>query len=311
MFHKPLLVLFFSFIISISWSQNHEVCFTFDDLTFVPYSHQDIGFQQMMTAKLLETLKENDIPAIGFVNETKLYQEGSLDEQRVGLLKEWLAQGFELGNHTFSHANYHQVGFEKYTQDILQGERVAKPLLEEFGRHYKYFRHPYLRIGRSKAAHDSLNLFLASHGYQEAPVTIDNEDYLFAAAYDKALASEDEGLQSKVGSAYIRYMEKKLLYYQQMSNKLFDRNIKQILLLHANALNADFLDALAEMYRQNGYTFISLEEALEDPAFNTPISKYGDWGISWLDRWALSLGKGGEFFEGDPRTPRFIRDLLK
>jgi len=311
MLKKILPLLIFCFTSSLSWGQNHEVCFTFDDLIFVPYSHKEIAFQESKTAKLLATLKKNSIPAIGFVNETKLYNDGSLVEDRLGLLKEWLGQGFELGNHTFSHSNYHQVGYEEYTRDILQGEKISRRLSEDLGKPYRYFRHPYLRIGRSLTAHDSLNRFLAQHDYLEAPVTIDNEDYLFAAAYDKALVLQDENLQSKIGLAYIEYMEEKLLFYQKMSHDLFGRNIKHILLLHVNALNADYAGNLAEMYRKHGYNFISLQESLADPAYQTEISRYGDWGISWLDRWALSQGKKGDFFQGDPETPVFIRELLK
>jgi hypothetical protein len=65
------------------------------------------------------------------------------------------------------------------------------------------------------------------------------------------------------------------------------------------------------MFRKNGYSFVSLYTALEDAAYQTPVTVYGKWGISWIDKWALSKGKKGEFFKGDPETPEYIKKLTE
>jgi hypothetical protein len=83
---------------------------------------------------------------------------------------------------------------------------------------------------------------------------------------------------SQLGNDYVLYMEQKLRYYENMSLKLFGRNIPQILLMHANLLNADHLDRLAEMFKRNGYSFTSLETALKDDTYRTPVSVSGKWG---------------------------------
>jgi hypothetical protein len=44
------------------------------------------------------------VPAVGFVNERKLYKFGEADE-RINALHLWLDYGFELGNHTFNHSS--------------------------------------------------------------------------------------------------------------------------------------------------------------------------------------------------------------
>jgi hypothetical protein len=54
-----------------------------------------------------------------------------------------------------------------------------------------------------------------------------------------------------------------------------------------------------------------LSEALEDKACQHPITHYGDWGISWLDRWALSQGRQGKFFADDPPSHHFIKELVQ
>ena len=90
---------------------------------------------------------------------------------------------------------------------------------------------------------------------------------------------------------------------------MFGRDIRQVLLLHASALNSEYVDSLAIMFRKNNYEFISMDKALEDKAYQTEITKYGNWGISWIDKWALSQGKKGDFFKEEPITPDYIKKL--
>ena len=138
---------------------------------------------------------------------------------------------------------------------------------------------------------------------------IDNEDYLFALAYHRANSKQDLNLMKKIGNDYLNYMEKKLIYYEKQANNLFGRNINQILLLHASYLNSDYVDSLAAIFLKNNYTFIRMDEALEDQAYKTEITRFGNWGISWLDRWALSKGKKGDFFKDEPESPDYIKKL--
>lgn len=299
-------------LVSLStWAQTKEVCFTIDDLPVVSYGNTDEAYLQDITHKLVTAFDQYQIPAIGFVNEMKLYQQETLRPAQVQLLEMWLRSGYELGNHSYSHLNFHQVSFEEYTADILKGETVTKPLAKKYNKEYLYFRHPYLRVGLTKDKHDSLNYFLGQHGYVEAPVTIDNDDYLFAKAYHVALSQGDSATMTKIGEDYISYMEDKVKFYEKLSDQLWGRQIKHILLLHANKLNAEYMDELAEMYQRNGYDFISLKEALTDEVYREEISRYGDWGISWVDRWAMSKGRKGEFFAGDPETPAYVQELAR
>ena len=299
-------------LVSLStWAQTKEVCFTIDDLPVVSYGNTDEAYLQDITHKLVTAFDQYQIPAIGFVNEMKLYQQETLRPAQVQLLEMWLRSGYELGNHSYSHLNFHQVSFEEYTADILKGETVTKPLTKKYNKEYLYFRHPYLRVGLTKDKHDSLNYFLGQHGYVEAPVTIDNDDYLFAKAYHVALSQGDSATMTKIGEDYISYMEDKVKFYEKLSDQLWGRQIKHILLLHANKLNAEYMDELAEMYQRNGYDFISLKEALTDEVYREEISRYGDWGISWVDRWAMSKGRKGEFFAGDPETPAYVQELAR
>ena len=88
-------------------------------------------------------------PVVGFVNEDKLEVAGVVQPARVAMLRDWLDAGAELGNHTHGHVDLHAVGVPAYEDAILKGERQLRPLLAERGAGPRWFRHPYLRAGRT------------------------------------------------------------------------------------------------------------------------------------------------------------------
>lgn len=292
-------------------AQDKQLCITIDDLPTVIYQQQGFDFRMSVTRAIVDTLKEYSVPAIGYVNERKLTRDGGADSAEISLLQYWLDGGLDLGNHTYSHLNYHRVPFGSFASDLLKGERITSDLMAKANKELTYFRHPYLRIGRDQAHYDSLQRFLQQHGYIPAPVTIDNADYLFALAFSRAYHSGDQSTQDKIGRDYIEYMEQKLLFYEGQSIKLFNRHIAQTLLIHASLLNATYLNQLVAMFKQHGYTFVSQSEVLKDPAYASEVTKFGEYGISWLDRWALSRGLKGEFFKGDPETPEYIVQMTR
>ena len=304
------LVIIFSFS-SIVCAQQKQVCFSIDDLPVVSYGINDTSFQKDITAKLIASFTRNHIPTIGFVIVKKLFNDTLRSSFQVSLIEQWIDCGFDIGNHTYSHPDYNSVSLKEYTDDLLKGEVVIKEILARKGRHLKYYRHPYLHVGSTKLKADSLSDFLKQHGSTIAPVTIDTDDYLFALAYKRARVKNDTALYKRIGQDYLAYMEKKILFYEQQAQVLFGQNIRQILLVHASWLNAEYMDSLALLYISRGYSFISMEKALEDSVYQTPVTVYGKWGISWLDRWALSCGKQSEFFKDDPDPPEYVLELTK
>ncbi|MDD3032953.1 MAG: polysaccharide deacetylase family protein [Bacteroidales bacterium] len=304
---KKLVIILLLLISTVASGQKAQICFSIDDMPVVSYGIKDSNYQKQIFNSIMNSLVKNEIPAIGFVNEGKMRKEADGGRYQKELLKKWIKSGLELGNHTYSHPDYNTTSCKEYTSDILRGEKILKEILSESGKSIKYFRHPFLHVGETKAKADSLDLFLKEHGYKVAPVTIDNEDYLFALAYNKASVVKDTLLMNRIGRDYIEYMEKKLHYYERQSIALFGRKIPQILLIHSSLLNAVYLDSLASMYKRNGCEFVDMDTALRDEAYNSKVTSYGKWGISWIDRWAISLGKKGEFFDGDPVSPDYIK----
>ena len=69
-----------------------EMAVTIDDLPTVSAVRQTPEFAARLTADLLAALQRHRVPAIGFVNEGKLYVDGAVDARRVALLQQWTAR---------------------------------------------------------------------------------------------------------------------------------------------------------------------------------------------------------------------------
>lgn len=280
---------------------------TFDDLPTVSVLPQTDQRREALTDLLLVAISRQRVPAMGFVNENKLFAEGMLVPRRAALLQRWLSAGLELGNHSYAHSDLHLISLAAFERDVLEGESVTRALLATTGRTLRYFRHPFLHTGRDLATRQEFELFLEQHGYRVAPVTIDNYDYIFAAAYDRTLARGDSLAAEGIAETYLGYMLRVVRYYEDQSRALLGREIPQVLLLHANWLNATHLDGLVDSLRARGYAFITLDSALTDTAYGSPDEYVGPAGISWLHRWALTAGRKGSFFAGEPEVPQGIR----
>jgi len=288
-----------------------QMAITFDDLPTVNAVASDEVTRRRMTLDLLRDFGERSIPVTGFVNESQLFVDGRKLESRVDLLRLWLAAGFDLGNHSYSHPDLHRVPLVEFQEDVLRGEIVIRELLAELNRKPEFFRHPYLHTGTNLQTKQALEEFLARHGYRVAPVSIDNSEWIFARAYMLVARAGDMELAEKIGEEYVGYMLKMVEYYEDQSDAFFSRNISHVLLLHANALNAAYFGALADRLADAGYEFITLDEALKDLAYASPDTFTGPGGITWIHRWAITQEVNPSMFLGEPETPEYILKLTE
>ena len=234
-----------------------EVALTFDDLPNLTADEDSVATTGTIMQGIIGQLTRAHVPAIGFVVESKLLDEREQPDPRmIKLLDAWLAAGFDLGNHTFSHEPMSNTPLAAYEDDIVRGERISRPLAAQHGRPYAWFRFPFLDEGRTDEERDEVDRFLTDHGYRVAPVTIDNSEWIFALAWRHA---RHRVTRWRLGRAYVRYMEERFAWYEARSRG------PQILLLHADALNAALLPKLLEMIRRRGYAFVTIDEAMREP----------------------------------------------
>jgi peptidoglycan/xylan/chitin deacetylase (PgdA/CDA1 family) len=279
-----------------------QVAITVDDLPAGAAERMSGAEIDEMTSKLVGTLRDQKVPAVGFVNASKLFKWGEVD-QRIKALQIWLDNGFELGNHTYSHASLNRVGLKAWEDDVIEGEPILKQLLAEHHMKLHYLRHPYLDTGKDLQTRREAEAFLSGRGYTVAPVTLDAWDWMYAPVYDDAKKRGDTALEQKLVASYLAYSDAVFAYSEQLSSKTAGYEVKQILLLHGNELEADHIAELLDVLRKRGYRFITLENALGDPAYGMPDTYVGEEGTGWLDHWAITQGKPPQ---GAPVFPQWV-----
>ena len=287
--------------------RDRQIAVTIDDLPAGAAATMSSSAILDMTARLLSTLKQQQVPAVGFVNERKLYYHWDEVDQRIKALNMWLDAGFELGNHTFAHTSLNGAGLKEFEESVIQGETVLKLLLAQHNKKLRFFRHPYLDTGLDLQTRRDAEAFLAARGYHIAPVTLDGWDWMSASVYDDAKKRGDATVQQEVVNAYVSYHAEVFAYYEKLSKDLMGYEPKQILLLHASQLEADHIGELLDMIRKRGYRFISLEDATGDAAYSLPDTYVGE-GTNWIDHWAITRGQPPQ---GAPSFPQAILDRAK
>lgn len=288
----------------------NRMAITFDDLPWVMNRNDAPADLAANHASLLAAIKQSRIPVIGFVNDGKLYDHNTLRPERVRMLKDWLDAGLELGNHTAWHSDLHAVGLKNFETDIIEGERNLEPMLAKRGLKLRWFRFPFLRTGRSLEDKAAIESFLRKHGYINAPATINSSEWIYALAYHNLVANgADPEKLALVRQAYLDYMQSTLAYYEQRSYELLCYNVPQILLIHANELNAASFTELIALIRARNYQFVSLDEATKDPAYLRPDNYVGEFGASWIFHWAKTENRPENFYFGATETPEWVMNL--
>lgn len=287
------------------WAQKY-MAVTVDDLPFVgTYQPKKIS---AATEKLLQTFRQYDITAVGFVNE--VYSEDTDNaELKTGLLEDWLKAGHELGNHTWSHPSLTQVTLEEYQEDILQGEKISRALSLKYGQPYRYFRHPFLHTGNDSLKKYGLEKFLDEKGYTPVPVTMDGDDWYFSQAYVKAGRLGDTALQSYIGKEYVKHTLAFVKYYEDLTLEVAGEPVSQIFLIHANELNSRYFSDILSELRSQGYRFLTVEEALKDKVYGMPEKTIVPGGFSWLHRWRMTAGKKTALKE--PEIAQTVKEIYE
>jgi peptidoglycan/xylan/chitin deacetylase (PgdA/CDA1 family) len=213
-----------------------------------------------------------------------------------------------LGNHTFSHLNFNDVSLAQFEDEVIRGETVTRALMRGRGIDKFYLRFPFNHTGDTREKKEGLEIFLRERGYAIAPFTIEHSDYVYSRAYTKALLQSNEKLAERIRNDYLNFLDTSCDYFEQKSRDVLGYEPKQILLIHVNQLNAICLEEMVQRLKKRGYSFISLDEALKDKAYQTPDSYIGKFGLSWIFRWASTLNKKIDRSK-EPDPPQFVMDL--
>jgi peptidoglycan/xylan/chitin deacetylase (PgdA/CDA1 family) len=259
-----------------------EMAVTIDDLPTT--GSMPKGMDRAAIAKSIVAIlqKHHVVRPYGFVN-AKQFDEVPEHES---IVRDWVAAGFPIGNHTFSHANLESISADVFISDIKKNEPALRRLSK--GANFKMFRYPYLHEAKAIDKHKAVRQALMRDGYQVAPVTTYFDDWAWNEAYvrcaDKNNSAEIENLKR----SYLKSAQAQFEWVRQISAKLESRQTQQILLLHINAFNAVMLESLFKQYETAGVAYVSLEHALQDPIFKRDPPVPSDSEISFWQRIAIS-----------------------
>ena len=287
---------------------------TFDDLPYVNVGQRGLPGAQRATRQILRVLQKQRVPVVAFVNEGPLQVTGEVDE-RIAFLQQWVDAGMILGNHTFSHPDFNTLTIQQFQDEIIKGEVITRRLMQSRQPYQLYFRHPYTHTGDTSAKKEAIETFLAARGYKVTPHTIDGQDYVFNVGYVRALRNKDQALARRLCKAYVDFTIAATEFAERFSREIFGRHIPQTLLAHANDLNADCLDELLRRLAARGYRFVTLDEAMSDPAYQTKDKYVGKYGPTWLWRWMESKGMSTKGMKvsgkDDPEPPEWVIALSR
>lgn len=256
-----------------------RIALTFDDAPVMRfYSHPSQWHRQVVIDSLANALQRHRAPATIFVI-------GDLIRSEAGraLLVQWLGKGVQIGNHSLTHRNFGELTLAQGRNEIDSTSLLLKPLAAAYNRPVRYFRFPFLAEGTTEAERAGWQAHLKARGLRNARATITTDDWKYDEQYTRYELAQDWAQRYEVGQAYLAHVKASVAYWDSVAVSLYGRNVSHVLMLHANRVNRDYLGQILDYLRQQGYTFITLDEAYRDVLYREPITWADQTGTSFLE----------------------------
>ncbi|RUA27957.1 MAG: polysaccharide deacetylase [Bacteroidetes bacterium] len=277
---KHLFIILFSVLAHLGFAQQKSISITIDDVPSTTKYRKD-HFRPLLL-NVLDSLK---VPFTIFINEDKIYKTEFIVKNK-DLLEQWIKNSEAIiGNHTYSHFRYSEVGFKSFVKDIEKGDSLTELYAAKYNKDLKYFRFPFNDLGKDSTQHIQIIEYLKSKDYSIAPFTVESSDWMFDTVYQYYLNNGDTEKAKAIGEQYVDKTIELLNFYERMATSIYKRPIKHIYLCHDNAINTDYLVEIISRLKQADYRIVSFEESLTDPIYTQKDTYYKKWGISWLYRY--------------------------
>jgi peptidoglycan/xylan/chitin deacetylase (PgdA/CDA1 family) len=242
-------------------AHGQQMAITFDDLP--AHGEKPAGITRLGIAQsILVTLKEEQMPpTYGFINGKRREEDAS----SLAVLMAWRAAGQPLGNHTWAHEDFNTETPEQFKAEVRKVEPLLKHLMGDEDWHW--FRYPFLHEGDTVSKRRAVRTWLVAHRYKIAEVTMDFGDYLWNAPYARCMDRHDDVSIGRLHDSYLSVADQYYGVFRQLSQMVYGRDVKYVLVMHVGAFDAKMLPELLALYRSKGVSFISLPSAISDPAY--------------------------------------------
>jgi len=209
-------------------------------------------------AAILRQLAQAHLKSILFVTRT------DTDRTRNDLIRQWGAEGHQIGNHTATHPDFDEVSLADFEQELVTCENAIR----DMPGYARRFRFPYLKEGDTQEKRDGFRGFLASKSYTTGPVSVDASDWYYNARLGNRLKKDPNANILPYRDAYLRHLYDRAQYYDGLSRTVLGRSVAHVLLLHHNLINALFLKDVIQMFIDKGWTLIDSDAAFRDPVYD-------------------------------------------
>ena len=285
-----------------SQGKEKKISLTFEYIPFM----KPMGFfrARELSNMILRDLERESIQAAGFVVQSKVED----DLSTYVILDDWASRGHILGNQTWGAADYNEMEPQHFFEHIRDGQKHLRTIARAHPLNFRFLRFPYLHEGDTEKKKKRIRKDLYRGSYRIAHVSVKTAVNFFNRPFVRSQTEYPEKLET-LKEKYLSHVMASLDYAEKQSQAVFGRNIPHVLQLHMGVATALMLKPLIEALKSRGYGFVSLVDALDDPAYSTLEDYVGPLGLTFIDRVAAT--KGLPFDEGSGIDSRSLEKELE
>ena len=285
-----------------SQGKEKKISLTFEYIPFM----KPMGFfrARELSNMILRDLERESIQAAGFVVQSKVED----DLSTYVILDDWASRGHILGNQTWGAADYNEMEPQHFFEHIRDGQKHLRTIARAHPLNFRFLRFPYLHEGDTEKKKKRIRKDLYRGSYRIAHVSVKTAVNFFNRPFVRSQTEYPEKLET-LKEKYLSHVMTSLDYAEKQSQAVFGRNIPHVLQLHMGVATALMLKPLIEALKSRGYGFVSLVDALDDPAYSTLEDYVGPLGLTFIDRVAAT--KGLPFDEGSGIDSRSLEKELE